>query len=118
MFYVYGPVLAVSVKVLQQKESSFNLSLVKSKYIKYFLTLIVVQEPPPACTDSSDDQMSDSTESSILLEPGSPSPPPVSKYDTPPTTLHPLIPITIKMETQDNDDIKGDIMALYDTVTL
>ena len=62
--------------------------------------MIVVQEPPPPCTDSSDDQMSDSTESSIPLEPGCPSPPP---------TLHPLIPISIKLETQDNDDIKGDI---------
>ena len=49
--------------------------------------------------------MSDSTESSILLEPGSPSPPPPS--------LHPLLPISIKLEKQDQDDIKGETWLFY-----
>ena len=68
--------------------------------------MITVQEPVPDSTDSSDDEMSVSTESSILLEPGSPSPPP--------PTLHPLIPISIKLEAEDSEENKGR----YNTITL
>ena len=69
--------------------------------------MIAVQEQAPDSTDSSDDDMSVSTESSILLEPGSPSPPP---------TLHPLIPISIKMETGDTDETKGTARRHYMTL--